>query len=377
MNRRLDIQRISKTLDEFGWSRSDLAEHIGVSRQAVSQWIKGEKYPRPRHLLMLAEALDLSFEEIVLKEMDGSEPVIAVRKKGRHKITKDYIENAIRMGKLLENLVQYLPFESKYTKASSLKNPNLDYEYIHEVASGIRGTIDSDHGEIPFENLIRCIAAYNAVLIPVLWGNKRFHENALHVYLPQSMTTWIYLNLDSKIHDFKFWMAHELGHVNAPELSGDKAEDFADAFAGALLVDIETAEQEYHELRRLRIKTRQIARIKKIAEELVISPITVYLEINNYASHVGEKVIDLESNSEIYKAYTVFNKKHPTVAEYLFDKEKPTTREYIESPKNLFDSNFFEILKEFLTKERKSPGYIQNILNIPLADAQQIYQELW
>ena len=67
------------------------------------------------------------------------------------------------------------------------------------------------------------------MLIPVLWGARDRHENALHIYLPGSATTWVYLNLDSEVHDFKLWMAHELAHVLAPGLRGDLGEDFADS----------------------------------------------------------------------------------------------------------------------------------------------------
>ena len=105
--------------------------------------------------------------------------------------------------------------------------------------------------EIRFEHLIGFFNELQAVIIPVLWGNKENHENALHIYLPASMTTWIYLNLDCRIHDFKFWMAHELGHIHAPTLQSEAGEDFADAFAGALLVPHELAELEYEELQNL------------------------------------------------------------------------------------------------------------------------------
>jgi hypothetical protein len=71
--------------------------------------------------------------------------------------------------------------------------------------------------------------------LPFDWGKKGRHENALHIFLPDFMTTWVYLNLDVTVHDYKFWMGHELDHGLAPELTGDEAEDFADAFAGALL----------------------------------------------------------------------------------------------------------------------------------------------
>lgn len=67
----------------------------------------------------------------------------------------------------------------------------------------------------------------------IVYRSREDRIEILHIYLPDSMTTWIYLNLDTDAHDFKFWMAHELGHVFSPDLRGEPAEDFADAFAGA------------------------------------------------------------------------------------------------------------------------------------------------
>jgi Zn-dependent peptidase ImmA (M78 family) len=51
-------------------------------------------------------------------------------------------------------------------------------------------------------------------------GEKKRHENALHILLPAEKVTFIYLNLDTHLEDFKFWMAHELAHVYTPELAG-------------------------------------------------------------------------------------------------------------------------------------------------------------
>ena len=82
----------------------------------------------------------------------------------------------------------------------------------------------------------------------VLWGTKKTHENAIHIYLPDSQTTWVYLNLETNVHDFKFWMAHELGHCLSPSLSGNEAEDFADGFAGLLLFPKVLAESAYHQI---------------------------------------------------------------------------------------------------------------------------------
>ena len=375
-DKELNIKNITKKLEAMGLTQSKLASELGVSRQIISSWMKKEKFPRPEKLLRLAKILKLSFDEIVVRIVTEEEPLIAFRKKGRHKISKNYIESAKYMGSLLEKLVPYLPFD-RFSRPPSLIDPNQGYEYIHQVTKEIRKEIGATGtSEIPFQSLISFFNQYRAVIIPVFWGNRDQHENALHIYLPKTMTTWIYLNLDSRIHDFKFWMAHELGHVKSPDLKGDDAEDFADAFAGALLVDQETAENEYIQMHQLRTIPKQINRLKEIAEKLVVSPLTVYYEINKYARHINEPEINLETNKAIYKATTVFNRQFHTVSEYLFENKKPTAAEYISCSKKSFQSPFFEALISFLKDTKKSAGFIQNLLNLPLADAHYLYEEL-
>ena len=375
-NKQLNVNKVAQKLESLGLSQAKLASELGVSRQAVSKWMRNEKFPRPEKLLRLAKLLKLSFDEIVRKIESDDEPIVAFRKKGMHKIPPDYIENAKDIGSLLEKLVPYLPFDN-FSRPPSLIDPKLDYIYVHRITKEIRRIIGADgQSEIFFESLISFFNQYHAVLIPVFWGNRNQHENALHIYLPKTMTTWIYLNLDSKMHDFKFWMAHELGHVKSPDLKGDLAEDFADAFAGALLIDQKTAESEYIHLRRLGAIAKQINRIKQVAEALVVSPITVYYEINKFAKHTNKPEIDLETNRAIYKAATVFNKQFKTVSQLLFNNKKPTPSEYISCPKKIFESPFFDALKAFLKESRKSAGFIQSILNLPLADAQHLYEEL-
>ena len=375
-DKELNVKKIAEKLELMGLSQSKLASELGVSRQVVSKWMKNDKFPHPEKLLRLAHKLKLSFDEIVVRLASEEGPIIAFRKKGRHKISEDYIEAAKYMGSLLGKLIPYLPFDN-FSRPPSLIYPKLDYEYIHKITKEIRANIDATGtSEISFQSLISFFNQYHAVIIPVFWGTKDQHENALHIYLPKTMTTWIYLNLDSKIHDFKFWMAHELGHVKSPDLKDDDAEDFADAFAGALLIDEETAKNEYIQMCRLRTTPKQINRLKEIAEKLVVSPITVYYEINKYARHINRSEIDLESNSAIYKADTVFNKQFDTVSQYLFENKKPTASEYISCPKKLFQSPFFDALRSFLKENKKSAGFIQSTLNLPLADAHYLYEEL-
>ena len=375
-NKELNIKNITEKLESMGLSQSNLASELGVSREAVSKWMKNQKFPRPEKLIKLAHRLKLSFDEIVVRLPSEGEPVIAFRKKGRHKISDDYIEAAKYAGSLLEKLVPYLPFDN-LSRPPSLIDPTLDYEYIHGITKEIRAAIGATGtSEISFQSLISFFNQHHAVIIPVFWGNKDQHENALHIYLPKTMTTWIYLNLDSKIHDFKFWMAHELGHVKSPDLKGDDAEDFADAFAGALLIDEATAKNEYIQMCRLRTIPKQINRLKEIAENLVVSPLTVYYEINKYARHINKAEIDLERNNAIYKATTVFNKQYNTVSQSLFNNKKPAASEYLSCPKKVFQSPFFDALRSFLKENKKSAGFIQSILNLPLSDAHYLHDEL-
>ena len=375
-NKSLNIIKIKSQLDVLGLSQANIAEKLDVTRQSVSNWMQEKKFPRPGVLLKLAKILDLSFDEIVLKTDMSNEPVVAFRKKGRHKISTEYIEDAKDKGFLLEQLVPYLPYD-KLSTPPVLIDPRLNYEYIQAAAKEARKAIGKENSpKIESKDLINFFNKYHAVIIPVFWGNKSNHENALHIYLPRSRTTWIYLNLDSKMHDFKFWMAHELGHVKAPCLENEVAEDFADLFAGALLVNQELAKQEYDALRRLAKKSHQLERIKDRAEELFLSPLTIYYEINRYAEYAEQPMIDLEKNKAIFKVNTAFCNQYKNVAEHLFDTLPPHAEEYITSAREYFESPFFEALKQLVLDQKKSIGFLQAILNLIPPDAHALYEGL-
>jgi len=375
MKNSLNIEKLNKRSQELGLSQAKLATNLGVSRESVSKWFRNEAIPRPDKLLKLARLLDLTFSELTIRTSTSSEPVVAFRKKGAHKITDDYIDQARDMGRILSDLVTYLPFDD-LSQPAVLRNPINDYAYVQKAAKRIRMQIDVHEGdEIGFDKLINFFIDLHAVIIPVLWGRKDNHENALHIYLPDSMTTWIYLNLDCRLHDFKFWMAHELGHVHTPQLQGEAGEDFAEAFAGALLVPQELAENEYNELIRLTNIGAQINHIKGVAERLVVSPLSVYFEINKFAAHHGKPKIELELHQEIYQATSNFNKEFKPISECLFGTKNPSPSRYIASATEHFMSPFFDILKRYVVEHHKSASFIQSLLNIPLLDAQNVYAE--
>lgn len=374
MEKKLNIKRIDLAMGELGLNQARISKNLDVSRAIVSSWFKGNKFPRPDKLLKLGSILNLSFHELVEKAVRDSEPIVAFRKKGTRKTKEIHLAQAKEMGQLLELLVPYIPFDRMF-QPPALKNPRLEYSFIQKAAQRIRDEIGVKNSDpIEFEQLINKINAFDVILIPVFHGNKENHENALHIYLPASNTTWTYLNLDSNIHDFKFWMAHELGHIISPTLRGDTAEDFADTFAQALLFPYDQAELAYNKLKRQRTKRSQINSIIKISNNLVISPVTVYMAVNKYADENSLAKILLEP--DIFAATANLNKTYSNVSETVVGESPISVAQYIEITDTIFHSPFFNILKIYLSENEKSAGFIQSILDTSLLDAKEIHAEL-
>lgn len=61
-----NLQSIRK---EKNLSQEELAERIGVSRQAVSKWEQGSGYPETEKLILLSQELNISLDYLMLGEM--------------------------------------------------------------------------------------------------------------------------------------------------------------------------------------------------------------------------------------------------------------------------------------------------------------------
>lgn len=374
MKKRLNIQNATKAMEAAGLTQTAVAEQLSVSKEAVSQWLKEKSFPRPNKLLQFAKLLKLGFGELVINE-EPNAPVIAFRKKAGTKTKNHHVEKAQETGRFLRHLVPYLPFDT-LEMPPILKSPSCDYEYLCQVASKVRKEINlNETVTVDFTHLIRRFSELQAVVVPVLWGTKNRHENAIHIHLPDSRTTWVYLNLDVNIHDFKFWMAHELGHCLSPSLSGNEAEDFADDFAGALLFPKTLAEQAYQDINSKRTSATKINQVIEIANKQVISPITVLGQVNKYAKCMGFPEIKLSRS--FFGAVTNFNKKFDNLSEALLGETKELdAREFIKKTESSFETPFFDLLRKYLKENNKGAGFVQVVTDMPLLDARSIHSEL-
>ncbi|MEY8239477.1 MAG: helix-turn-helix transcriptional regulator [Cycloclasticus sp.] len=379
MQKRLNIETTQEALKKAGLTQTAVADALDVSKEAVSQWLNAKSFPRPHKLLKLGKLLNLAFDELVIKE-DPFTPKVAFRKKKGTKTKDHHIENAQEIGRFLRHLVPYLPFDT-LEMPPVLKSPSCDYEYLCKATSKVRADINlGQTDEVDFQHLIRSFTNLQAVVVPVLWGSKKTHENAIHIHLPDSQSTWVYLNLDVNIHDFKFWMAHEYGHCLSPNLEGDEAEDFADAFAASLLYPHELAKQAYATITAQSTLAKKINHVIELANHMTISPYTVLNQANKYA--VSEEKFEIDLGKGFHGATANFNKRFENLSDALFgasdldEHGKPSAREYIAKAKDDFETPFFEMLKKYLQEHDKGAGFVQTVLNIPLLDSRSIHAEL-
>lgn len=380
MQKTLNVSKAKHAIELAGLTQTAVAEALGVSREAVSQWLSAKSFPRPNKLLKLGKLLNLAFDELVIKE-DPFAPKIAFRKMKNTKTKDHHIEKAQDMGRFLRYLVPYLPFGT-IEMPPVLKSPSCDYGYLRTVTAKVREDINLGPVEcVDFTHLIRRFSELQAVVVPVMWGAKQRHENAVHIHLPDSGSTWVYLNLDTNIHDFKFWMAHELGHCLSPSLEGEGAEDFADAFAASLLYPHELAAKAYASIKSQASTAAKITHVIALADQLTISPWTVIGQVNKYADSATLPQIQL-SKSAFPGAVTNFNKKYKNLSEALFgnaeldEHSHPSARDYIKKAEGAFDTPFFDLLRKYLKEHEKGPGFVQTVLDIPLLDARSIHAEL-
>jgi len=381
MDRALNRALLEETLLAKGFTQTSLAERLGVTRAAVSKWMIGKSFPRPPELLKLAKALGLSYGQLVQTVVPANtEPLVAFRKRGSTKTTPAHITHAKEMGRLLAPMVKHLPFD-EFISPGRLKNPSLDYDYLQSLVAELRRDLKLDpSGPVKFTDLIGRFKGLQAVLVPVMWGQKSRHENALHIYLPESKTTWIYLNLDSHLHDFKFWMAHELGHVLAVDLltagTLDQAEDFSDAFAGALLFPEPAAKDVYDQYLKARTVQARIAVVMTAAAGYVISPNSVYKEIESFARARTEKPFEELPKNAFFSALADFNQKYPSVSEDMFDGKKPSADRFMRVCEEVFKTPIFVALSTYLKEAPQSDSLVARILDVPLLDAKELRQAL-
>jgi transcriptional regulator with XRE-family HTH domain len=77
-------QRIAKLRQGRGWSRGKLARELGVSRQALTNWERGENRPPYELFVALRDLFEVSIDEL----MTGKSPIDSVRERIAHHVAE-------------------------------------------------------------------------------------------------------------------------------------------------------------------------------------------------------------------------------------------------------------------------------------------------
>lgn len=356
-------------LQKKGLSQAEISKKLNVSREAVSQWLKNESFPRPDKLLQLGKLLKMTYDELVISEIDENEPIVAFRSVRNKKMPADEFQRAKETGYALEKLVGFLPFKTIF-QYKKLENPKVNTSYIRDAVKNIKEQLKITNDIIDVNNIIYCLEEYKTVLIPLLQGERQGHENALHIYLPESGVNWVYINLDTSVYNFKFWLIHEFGHVLTPALKEvNEREDFADKFAQEFLYPYEKAEKLYFTLRGITSIPVKLSRIVDEACKLEINPYTIVQQLETFARDSSLPKLDLGN-----KPYAYFQSKikPKLVSEVLFGNKKPDVKTYIDTVRNKFNTKIFEILKDYINLNQDSYQFLRVVLNLPITDVKEI-----
>ena len=89
--------RISALRKERKLSQSQLADFLGVSRQAVSKWEKGQSSPDTMNLIQLAEVLDTEVEYLATgrKPVYQPAPIVVNLVEKTDKVIKKVVEKPV------------------------------------------------------------------------------------------------------------------------------------------------------------------------------------------------------------------------------------------------------------------------------------------
>ena len=363
----------AETLREKGMNASQVATKLGVSRECVSKWLKGESMPKPDKLLALGMLLGLAYSQLVVRFGDAAAPIVHFRKKQNRVQDDEDKESTSSIADFVKHIAKYSPAGEGITIAP-LKNPKSDYDYAAMAAGFFRQQLNLPR-KIESKHLVHWFKLFGINLIPAFWGGDEYYGNALRICLPGN-STWVVLNLDSKVSDFLFWMAHEIGHSIAPSLDGDEAEAFADHFAQALLFPPSEADALYAKLPSA--KSAVVGAILSAAKDWNVSPYTICksLEWAEKRSEVAKTKLP-----DIKTVMGAANRKvsEKTVAEIVFGGKDPTPDQFVSKSEQWLKTSFFRALAAYLTHgagENPPIGSIAHLLGLSPDDSYGVIKHL-
>ncbi|WP_066399893.1 helix-turn-helix domain-containing protein [Cytobacillus eiseniae] len=94
-------ERLKNEREKRGWSQTELAEKIHVSRQSVSKWETGKNYPSIEVIIGLSDLFGITIDEMLRSDGELKEKVIRDSKQLAHPKWKAFFDSMIMVGAIL------------------------------------------------------------------------------------------------------------------------------------------------------------------------------------------------------------------------------------------------------------------------------------
>lgn len=94
-------ERIKKEREKRGWSQTELAEKLHVSRQSVSKWETGKNYPSIDVLIDISDLFGITIDELLRSDKELKEKIIKDSKKLAYPKWKKFFDSLFMLGVFL------------------------------------------------------------------------------------------------------------------------------------------------------------------------------------------------------------------------------------------------------------------------------------
>ncbi|MFJ8519413.1 helix-turn-helix domain-containing protein [Lysinibacillus xylanilyticus] len=94
-------ERLKQEREKRGWSQTDLAERIHVSRQSVSKWETGKNYPSIEVLINLSDIFGITIDELLRSDEELKEKLIRDSKQLMYPKWKVFFDSVFLLGAFL------------------------------------------------------------------------------------------------------------------------------------------------------------------------------------------------------------------------------------------------------------------------------------
>ena len=82
----MDLHKIAILREQLGLTQSDLGDKVGITRQTIAVWERGERQPSVAQLNLIAKALNVALD-IFFESNDSQTPTLLFRADNRQALT--------------------------------------------------------------------------------------------------------------------------------------------------------------------------------------------------------------------------------------------------------------------------------------------------